>query len=517
METRLLKAREILTDFLKVWPLSRVRGMALTNYTDTGNPNTFCRWVERRTEDIGSVYGYNSSKFGIYKRGNDSEAPGNYISDDLYSWVRYYGNSEKDRNKAFQGVKQDVINIIEAAQAGRFSDIDKIHLNSLARWKIAFLYSNEQLVPIFKKDVLEAAAIQQRLTNTKGLPISQLQKLVFDNRPSSQNLYQYADDLLHRFGNEEENDISYYLIGSKYEDSPNYDMFPLMEEYSVVSTGFAWKEDLAHLYRAKEKTIVDELKGNGEPSKSYNALRQLLQLKPGDIVAVKSTGSPKGSVGFLEIIAYGVVVERENKVYWHSPDIFGHCINVQFITTGLHRQFNLGGYGRTIHSITEQTLIDTLFEGYKKGNSTIIRQKIKKRRRTRKASASKNMARQKRKGSQPYVTNPKHNQIQQLFKEYLEGEFGSENVQLEENNVDIKLLQPGFITFYEVKPYDFAEDCIRGGLGQLLSYSFFDTDKRKKKIRIVGPFPPEEDERELITYLKKSLEIDFDYEFFEID
>jgi hypothetical protein len=115
------------------------------------------------------------------------------------------------------------------------------------------------------------------------------------------------------------------------------------------------------------------------------------------------------------------------------------------------------------------------------------------------------------------VTNPVHNQIQQLFKDHLEKQFGKDNVQLEENNVDIKLFRQDTITFYEVKPYDFAEDCIRSGLGQLLSYVFFDTDNREKRIRIVGPYPPNSDEQNLIDFLKRTLSIDFDYESFKID
>ncbi len=513
METRLQKCREILNKFLREWPLDRVKRMALADYVDTDNPETFCQWIETRTRQLGSIKGHFSNKFGIYKRKNPNEQPSTLISDSVYSWRHYYG---KTRAEAFQNVKQDIINIIAAAQLGNFSEIDNIHLNHLVKWKIAFLYSNEQLVPIFKKDILYDIAEYQGLKNARELPIAQLQSLIFKNKPSHKNIYQYATDLFHKFGPKENEEPAFYLIGSKYGENNDRDMFPLMEEYNVVCTGFAWDYDLTHLYLADEEDIVDELKDKEEP-KSYNALRQFLQLKPGDIVAIKSTGGPKAREPFLEIIAYALVVERDGFVYWHDAENFGHCINVQYIKTGLKKQFKLGGYGRTIHSIKDQELINTLFDSYKNASSSDVREKIKIRRRTRKAVTSKNTAGQRRKGSGAYVTNPKHNKIQQLFKEYLESEFGHHNVRLEENNVDIKLFQSDSVTLYEVKPYDFAEDCIKSGLGQLLFYLSIDTDKRKKKIKIAGPYPPDEDEKKFIAFLKNNLTVDFEYEYFEIE
>lgn len=308
---------------------------------------------------------------------------------------------------------------------------------------------------------------------------------------------------------------SYFLIGSKYDDNNDFDMFPSMEKYNVVCTGFAWNYDLQNLYQKSEDEIVKFLKSKKEEPKSYNALRQFLQLKIGDVVAVKSTGSPKAGKAFLEIVAYAVVVERDGIVYWHDTEHFGHCINVQFISTGLKRQYDLGGYGRTIHRIKNKELINELFNDYKNASSSSVRQKIKRRK--RKAATDKNILGQKRKGSDGYVTNSRHNQIQQLFKEHLETTFGKDKVQIEENNVDIKLFQQDSITFYEVKPYSFAEDCIRSGLGQLLSYIFFDTDKREKIIKIVGPYPPDKDEQDFIDFLKRTLIIPFEYECFNID
>jgi hypothetical protein len=169
---------------------------------------------------------------------------------------------------------------------------------------------------------------------------------------------------------------SYYIIGSKYGEHNNVDMLPLMEEYNVVCTGFAWDYDLTNFYQKPETEIADFLKKKKEEPKSYNAIRKFLQLKPGDFVAVKSDGSPKGRKPFLEIVAYAVVVERDGEVYWNEQERLGHCINVQFIKTGFKKQFDIGGYGRTIHNITDKEVLNALFGNYKIATSATVRQKI---------------------------------------------------------------------------------------------------------------------------------------------
>jgi hypothetical protein len=511
METRLLKCREINNRFLQRWDLNSVKKMTIEQYVDTKNPDTFCQWLETQTIQLGSIKGFFSKKFGIYKRNHSEEEPPTLVSDNVYTWLPRYG---KDRKAAFAKIKEEIIEIIVAAQAHDFKSIDKIPTNHLVKWKIAFLYSGENLIPIFKKEALRAVAEHQGLDSTNK-ETSELQQFIFDNRPLHLNIYQYASELFQQFGKEEQG-TSYYLIGSKYGGNANEDMFPLMEQYDVVCTGFASDTDLSYLYRKKESEIVNELKALGEDSASYSALKQFLQLKPGDIIAVKSNGSPRGKTPNLEIIAYAVVVERGGVTYWHDPQTFGHCINIEFIKTGLALTFQLGGYGRTVHSITDDALINQLFHGYRSAEATGIRNTIKSRRRKRVASSAKNTAPQRRKGSAPYVASAKHNQIQMQFKEHLEDLYGEENVFLEENNVDIKVLHAGTAILYEVKPYAWAEDCIRAGLGQLLAYTHFDTSTAPKKIIIVGPYPADADEQAFIVFLKNTLSIGFDYEHFNV-
>ncbi len=102
--------------------------------------------------DLGSMKGMTSIKFGSYLRDKKKKKrPKNYRNDDEYSWMKKFGDK---REEVFENVKKEILQIIEFAESGDFTKIDDIPLSDLFKWKVASLYSNERLVPIFKRDVL---------------------------------------------------------------------------------------------------------------------------------------------------------------------------------------------------------------------------------------------------------------------------------------------------------------------------------------------------------------------------
>jgi hypothetical protein len=78
------------------------------------------------------------------------------------------------------------------------------------------------------------------------------------------------------------------------------------------------------------------------------------------------------------------------------------------------------------------------------------------------------------------------------------------------------LFLPDEIIFYEVKSASYVSDCIKQALGQVLGYVFDDTDTRKKRIVVVGRYPPNESDKKFIEYIKSLLNIAFDYEHVDI-
>lgn len=346
--------KELLDEFLNQWQIEDVENMTLQEYVSVGNKDTFCQWVETKTRMLGSIKGLTSIKFGIYERKDSNKKPKNYENDNKYSWLRRYGNN---RMEAFETVKKDIVEIIRLSEKGQFEKIDKIILPGLFKWKVAFLYSNERLIPIYKKEVLFKIAKHFGLKTNPQTKISEIQELMISNKPSNKNVYDYMRELFGRFG------------------------------------------------RGEEKEII-------------------------------TGGISKGKAG-----------ERRKRK------------------------------GTTIRNT--QTHIRTV--------------------------------------SRSYIVEQKHNKIQEALRKQLAEKYGEENVILEENNVDVKLIQPKYLGFYEVKSSSYASECIREALGQILLYSYHDQDEREKKIFVVGQYPANNQDYGYIDYIKEKLNLDFEYLNIEIE
>lgn len=341
MSEKAIESRKVLDGFLKRWSVDKVKSMTLEEYVSTGNKDTFCQWVETKTKLLGGIQGMNSSKFGIYKRGDSLKRPKNLVSDSIYSWQKYYGINRED---AFENIKEEILQIIEYSQKGQFEKIDNVHLTSIVKWKIAYLYSNERLIPIFKKSILQKIASSYGMRVNKATKHSEMQKVMISSKPVSVSIYDHAD-------------------------------------YLYIKYGKMAKKEKVEIPKNRNRTPVES----------------------------KST--------------------------------------------------------------TEQI----------------------------------------RKGSKSYVASQKHNLIQIKLKDLLEEIYGVGSAVLEKNYVDVKVVLQNEICLYEVKSSAYASDCVKEALGQILFYACHDADERRKRLFVVGQYAPTEKEIEYINFIKKNLNIEFDY------
>ncbi len=134
------------------------------------------------------------------------------------------------------------------------------------------------------------------------------------------------------------------------------------------------------------------------------------------------------------------------------------------------------------------------------------------KRQTRVQLQSKSVQDQLRKGGEDIVVKQEHNKLQNKIYEKLYNSKGeTDTVEMEANYIDIKVENDKQVTLYEVK-LGRPIRCIKEGLGQLLSYIYsFEDDTRKKKIVIAGKYAPDEEEKTFINFIKKTLQIDFEY------
>ena len=53
-------------EFLKAWPIDKIKTMSIEEYSKLGDQNSFTYWLEHNLKSLGSIRGGDSSKFGVY-------------------------------------------------------------------------------------------------------------------------------------------------------------------------------------------------------------------------------------------------------------------------------------------------------------------------------------------------------------------------------------------------------------------------------------------------------------------
>ena len=185
-----------LNDFLREFPQDCLNKLTLDKYT--GGNNSFAYWVEFELDDLGGIRGGSSYKSGIYKYNVKPNERNGYKSDDTYSWVGKYGEKSEE---AWIKIRNEILNIIKAVSNKKYKAIDKVNLGDAYKWKIAFLYSGGNLVPVYKHETLLRAANRLGIDTKECHTIADLQKELmtkFENREKDENLKDIND--IYEFG-----------------------------------------------------------------------------------------------------------------------------------------------------------------------------------------------------------------------------------------------------------------------------------------------------------------------------
>ena len=180
-------------EFVEKFPLDTLENMTLEQYTNLSRSDSFCYWVEFKLKILGSVNGNTAYKFGIFqynqKPKNDN---GSILWDDKYTWYSFLGETA---DEAFENVKRAVV---KAAESGYVGDLDAIEsikeLAPMIKWKIAFLYSNETLIPYYSLDRLRVIGEQMGMSNAKDASIAEIQNYLIDKR-NGRDIHEYGKAL----------------------------------------------------------------------------------------------------------------------------------------------------------------------------------------------------------------------------------------------------------------------------------------------------------------------------------
>ncbi|MBT0651543.1 McrB family protein [Geomobilimonas luticola] len=187
-------ANKIWDEFLSTWPLERVKVMSLAEYTNVGNKDTFIYWIEKRLDQMGSIWGGSSFKFGVYERGSSEvkESGRGRSYDSKYAWYSKYGETAE---KAFEHVRSLIVTIIEAAQRGDLAAIDGVDLGDAYKWKIAFHYqdrNNPKIVNVFLNEPL---VYYLKDATAADKPFSYVYSQLLAKKPEGQAILRYGDDI----------------------------------------------------------------------------------------------------------------------------------------------------------------------------------------------------------------------------------------------------------------------------------------------------------------------------------
>ena len=193
-----IEKKELYRQFQEAFPIEYLKEMPLEKYTNLKNKDgddSFCYWVETKTRDLGSIKGGYSSKFGIYKYIEGNRPEDKIVqSDDTYAWYRKYDKATAQ--EAYTIVRDAVVRIAELASKGEFEEIEKINVfGDGYKWKIAFLYSNETIIPIYNRDWLNIIAEDLGMEKPKAKSFLDIQQFLMKQR-NGRDIYQYHDELL---------------------------------------------------------------------------------------------------------------------------------------------------------------------------------------------------------------------------------------------------------------------------------------------------------------------------------
>lgn len=323
--------RKLLNDFLSAFPLETLSDMPLEKYTNLNRSDSFCYWVESRTSELGSIWGGSSYKFGIYKYNERPKGDASHVMcDDVYAWYTKNGNTAQE---AYEFVRGEIVKVASHARKGELEEIDKITtLGEVFKWKIAFLYSNEQLIPIYNRSMLETVAAELGMDEPKKKSIPFMQRYLLQKKGNTdlfafyEQLHQMIDKIKAKSSSESANSGQKFWMYAPGESNSKWSR---CQHDNIICIGWEELEDLSQ-YDSLEHVRERMKEVYGKPDSSFKndglAVWEFVHVvKPGDVIYAKS--------GISKIVGRGIV--KSDYVYDESYENFQNVRKVEWTHVGI--------------------------------------------------------------------------------------------------------------------------------------------------------------------------------------
>lgn len=306
--------------FLNIWPIERVQQMSLNEYTNLNKLDSFCYWLEAKSQDLGSIWGGSSFKFGIYEKNQKDK---NYselgrLSDDVYAWLSKYGSN---REEAFSKIKQLILEIITAAAENDLEKIESIDFGDAYKWKIAFLYSDYKILNVFNKSKLFKIAAELKLDHDKNSSFAKLQNLILQTKNQNEGFFEFGKKVWELT---KTNQNKKYWLYSPGEQAYKWDEF---FENNIMALGWDELSDLNEYPNpeAIKDGLTNAYGGEGSKKNWVSANHDFLHLiNIGDIIIVKK--------GRRKLLGFGEVTS--DYYFDDNREDFKHSRKVQWKLKG---------------------------------------------------------------------------------------------------------------------------------------------------------------------------------------
>lgn len=324
IKKKLIEESMLKDEFLKRFPLESLREMSLEQYSNLKREDSFCYWLEFPTKVLGSIKGGSALKFGIYQfiKLPKDNMPADH--DDKYCWLAKYNC--KTHEAAFNIVRDRIATIAEKASQGDLQGVEDIDFGDAVKWKIACLYSDNKVINMYSKELLQAAAKGLGYKGDLNSRAAMNEFITAQYDESRESFYDFYMRVgIHYFGKSEP-EKTYWLVG-----------------YSFGSTE-------SQIDRFLKDGIWESKHDDGNAS-GQKMLHLAQSISEGDIIILKST-STKGSKHdqpFMRIQAVGVVTSN---ITTHKIEGSTMCrCAVKYINTE-EKDFDgsvYGSYRKSIH------------------------------------------------------------------------------------------------------------------------------------------------------------------------
>lgn len=199
-----------------------------------------------------------------------------------YAWNANRGTTLEE---AFRNVEL-IVEIVERSQQGDWGATDRIPFRGIGKWKIAFLFPNKRLVPVYSRGALKAIAAGLGLLISANAPVSAFHLGILSQKPPGEDVLLFSRRVYTAFA-AKDTDRQYFIIGSIYDEYGS--VMPEFLKRGCVAMGWIDCADFSGLMAAGRKEIDEYVDGNytdesPRPQTIKSYFRIFSNITEGDII-----------------------------------------------------------------------------------------------------------------------------------------------------------------------------------------------------------------------------------------